>query len=225
MKLSDIPIYAPSTGPPQVQLFLDSPSFVTGDFVSTSPELIAHMEDENGINTIGSSGHCILLIIDGSLTPIDVTDGFLYNIGSATEGELRWQLADLSEGNHTLQLIVFDNLNNPTVAETNFVSKRSGKVSIEQMLPYPNPMKNGGHFTFVITEDSDITITIYTLTGRKIKTIKTLNSPAGFTKVKWDGKDADGDEIANNTYFYKIKAKQTTNKKITEKIGKLIILK
>ena len=225
MKLSSIPVYAPNIGPPQVQLFLDSPSFIAGDFVSTNPTLIAHIEDENGINILGSSGHCILLIIDESLMPIDVTDGFMYDIGSATEGELTWQLDDLSEGNHTIQFIVFDNLNNPTVAVTNFVCKRSGKVSIEQMLPYPNPMSDGGHFTFVITEDSDITITIYTLTGRKIKTIKQLNSPAGYNQISWNGKDADGDKIANNTYFYKIKAKQLSNNKVTEKIGKLIILK
>jgi len=225
MKLSNIPVYAPSTGQPQVQLFLDSPSFIAGDFVSTNPELIAHIEDENGINIIGSSGHCILLIIDGSLTPIDVTDEFMYVAGSATVGELTWQLDDLPEGSHTIQLIVFDNLNNPTVEETNFVCKSSGVVSIEQMLPYPNPMKDGGYFTFVITEDSDITITIYTLTGRKIKTIKQLNSLAGYNQISWNGKDADGDEIANNTYFYKIKAKQLSNNKITEKIGKLIILK
>nr|MDA3814463.1 C25 family cysteine peptidase [Candidatus Cloacimonadota bacterium] len=185
MKLSSIPVSAPSTGSPQVQLFLDSPSFIAGDFVSTDPTLIAHIEDENGINILGSSGHNILLIIDDSLTPINVTDGFMYNTGSATEGELSWQLNDLSEGNHTLQLIVFDNFNNPTVAETNFVSKRSGKVSIEQMLVYPNPMDDDGHFTFVITEDSDITITIYTITGRKIKTIKLWNSPAGYNQVYW----------------------------------------
>ena len=93
------------------------------------------------------------------------------------------------------------------------------------MLLYPNPMNEDGYFTFVITEDSDITITVYTLTGRKIKTIKQLNLPAGYNQIYWNGKDADGDDIANNTYFYKIKAKQLTNNKITEKIGKLIILK
>ena len=193
--------------------------------MSTNPELIAHIQDENGINIIGSSGHCILLIVDGSITPIDITEGFMYDVGSATNGVLTWQLDDLSEGSHSVQLIVFDNLNNPTVAETNFVSKSSGAVFIEQMLPYPNPMSDGGHFTFIITEDSDITITIYTLTGRKIKTIKQLNSLTGYNQISWDGKDDDGDEIANNTYFYKIKAKQLINSKITEKIGKLIILK
>lgn len=225
MKLSSIPINVISTGAPEVQLLLDSPSFVAGDFVSTSPELIAYIQDENGINILDSSGHSILMILDNSLTPINITNGFVYDTGSATSGVLNWQLENLSEGSHSIQLIVFDNLNNPTVTETNFICKSSGVVSIEQMLPYPNPMKNGGHFTFIITEDSDITLTIYTLTGRKIKTIKKPNALTGYNQIFWDGKDEEGDEIANNTYFYKIKAKQLSNNKISEKIGKLIILK
>jgi len=225
MKLSSIPVNVISTGNPEVELFLGSESFVAGDYVSTTPQLIAHIQDENGINILDSSGHSILMLLDDSITPINVTSGFVYDIGSATSGILNWQLEELSEGSHTLQLIVFDNLNNPTVAETNFISKSSGVVSIEQMLPYPNPMKNGGHFTFVITEGSDITLTIYTLTGRKIKTIKKPNSQTGYNQIYWDGKDDDGDEIANNTYFYKIKAKQLSNSKVSEKIGKLIILK
>ncbi|RLC54326.1 MAG: hypothetical protein DRH79_00850, partial [Candidatus Cloacimonadota bacterium] len=82
-----------------------------------------------------------------------------------------------------------------------------------------------GYFTFVITEDADITITIYTITGRKIRTITKSACSAGYNQIYWNGKDGDDDDIANNTYFYKIKAKQLTNKKITEEIGKVIILK
>ncbi|MCK4694903.1 MAG: T9SS type A sorting domain-containing protein, partial [Candidatus Cloacimonetes bacterium] len=90
---------------------------------------------------------------------------------------------------------------------------------------YPNPMKDDGYFTFVITEDADITITIYTITGRKIQTIKKPGCEAGYNQIYWNGRDGDNDRIANNTYFYKIKAKQLEDKVITEKIGKIIILK
>ncbi len=225
MKLSQIPIDATSTGPPQVQIWLDSKKFVEGDYVSTDPLLMADIEDENGINILGSAGHKILLLLDDTMEPVDVTKGFVYNISSYTKGELTWQLTDLSEGRHTLQLIVFDNFNTPTVAQTSFISKRSGEVAIEQMLPYPNPMEKDGYFTFVITEDSDIIVMIYTITGKKIRTLKEPNCSAGYNQVYWDGKDGDGDKIANNTYFYKVKAKQLSNGKATEKIGKVIILK
>ncbi|MDO9577576.1 MAG: FlgD immunoglobulin-like domain containing protein, partial [Candidatus Cloacimonadales bacterium] len=171
------------------------------------------------------AGHKLLILLDEGTELIDVTEGFVYDLGSATAGELSWQLNDLDEGKHNLTLIVFDNFNTPSVTEADFIAKRSGKVSIEQMLPYPNPIEKDGHFTFVITEDADITITIYTITGRKIKTIKKPACSAGYNQIYWNGKDGDGDEIANNTYFYKIKAKQLSNHKISEKIGKVIVLR
>ncbi|MDO9577285.1 MAG: C25 family cysteine peptidase [Candidatus Cloacimonadales bacterium] len=225
MKCSSIPLDVSSTSPPQVALFVDSKNFVSGDYVSTNPVVIAEIQDENGINITGSAGHKLLILLDEGTELIDVTEGFVYDLGSATAGELSWQLNDLEEGKHNLTLIVFDNFNTPTVTETEFIAKKSGKVSIEQMLPYPNPIEKDGHFTFVITEDADITITIYTITGRKIKTIKKPACGAGYNQIYWNGKDGDGDEIANNTYFYKIKAKQLSNHKISEKIGKVIVLR
>jgi peptidase C25-like protein len=214
-----------STDSPAVSLWLDSRSFLAGDYVSSSPVLIAEIEDSNGINILGSAGHKILVLLDDEYDPIDVTDQFNYYAGSHTRGELQYGLDNLEEGNHYLRLIVFDNFNNPTVAETEFKVRSSGSLSIEQMLVYPNPVKKDAHFTFLITEDSDIAISVYTITGRKIKTLKQDQCDAGYNQIYWNGKDEDGDRIANNTYFYKIKAKQLGNGEVTEKIGKLIILK
>jgi Peptidase family C25/Propeptide_C25 len=224
MKCSSTPLNVTSVSSPQVTLFVDSEYFMSGDNVSTDPVIMADIQDEDGINITGSPGHRILLYLD-EVELIDATDGFVYDLGSATTGKLSWQLNDLSEGKHQVILTVFDNFNNPTVSETEFIAKRSGKVSIEQMLPYPNPMEKDGYFTFVITENSDITITIYTITGRKIRTIKKPDCDSGYNQIYWNGKDGDGDKIANNTYLYKIKAKQRSNNKVSEKIGKVIILK
>jgi len=225
INLSSIPVNSVSYDSPSVSLWLDSRGFLSGDYVSASPVLIAELEDSNGINILGSAGHKILLLLDDAFDPIDVTEYFSYYTGSFTQGELQWQIQNLEEGYHFLQLIVFDNFNNPTIAETEFRVRKSGNVSIEQMLVYPNPISKDGHFTFVVTEDSEVVISIYTITGRKIKTIDKQFCESGYNQIYWDGKDGDGDEIANNTYFYKIKAKQLGNSKVTEKIGKLIILK
>jgi len=225
IKHSSIPVDSISNDSPQVSLWLDSRSFLSGDYVSATPELIAEISDSNGINILGSAGHKILILLDDDYDPIDVTTQFNYFTGSYTQGELRWQIHELNEGYHYLRLIVFDNFNNPTVAETEFRVRQSGSLSIEQMLVYPNPISEDGYFTFVTTEDSEVTISIYTITGRKIRIINKQFCESGFNQIYWDGKDGDGDEIANNTYFYKIKAKQLGNSKVTEKIGKLIILK
>jgi len=225
VKYSKIPVPADNNDAPSVQLWIDSKKFLTGDYVSTKPTLIAAISDSNGINISGSAGHKILLLLDNSNDPLDVTDHFIYDINSYTKGELLYEIDEISEGRHSLQLIVFDSFNVPTVANTEFISRKSGKVAIEQMLPYPNPMKDEGHFTFIITEDADIEITIYTITSRKIRILKKDNCGAGYNQIYWDTRDAEGDNIANNTYFYKIKAKQLSDGKITEKIGKVIILK
>ena len=225
IKLSKNPIEVESLSPPDVNIWMESRKFQSGDYVSTNPEMIVEVSDENGVNILGSAGHKILVIVDDSLEPIDVTSSFVYYSGSHTTGELRWRLSDLEEGSHTLQLVVFDNLNNPTVAEVDFISRKTGDVAIEDLLPYPNPMKDDGFFTFVLTESADVTISIFTITGRKIRTIKQVSCEAGYNQIYWDGKDGDGDNIANNTYFYKVKAKGIETGKGSEKVGKVIILK
>lgn len=228
LKLSKIPVDSVSTDEPSVQIWIDSRKFETGDYVSTDPLVIAAISDNNGINISGSPGRRMLLLLDHSEDPddlIDVTSGFVYDLNSYTQGELTWQLSSISEGKHEIQLVVFDNFGVSTIAETNFIAAKSDKVVIKDMLPYPNPMQKDGYFTFVITEPADITITIYTITGRKIRTLKQPNCEVNFNKIYWNGRDEDGDKIANGTYFYKLKAKHLQNKKITEKIGKVIILK
>ena len=228
LKLSKIPVDSVSTDEPSVQIWIDSRKFETGDYVSTDPLFIAAISDSNGINISGSPGRRMLLLLDHSEDPddlIDVTSGFVYDLNSHTKGELTWQLSNISEGKHEIQLVVFDNFGVSTIAETDFMATKSDKVAIKDMLPYPNPMQKDGYFTFVITEPADITITIYTITGRKIRTLKQPNCEVNFNKIYWNGRDEDGDKIANGTYFYKLKAKHLQNKKITEKIGKVIILK
>ena len=93
------------------------------------------------------------------------------------------------------------------------------------MLPYPNPIEKDGHFTFTITEPADITVTVFTITGKKIRTLKKPGCGVNFNKVYWDGKDSDGDKLANGTYLYKIRAKGLNGSKSSEKTGKVIILK
>ncbi|MBT3168645.1 MAG: T9SS type A sorting domain-containing protein [Candidatus Cloacimonetes bacterium] len=210
-------------GAPQVQIWLDSKTFQTGDYVSTNPLLMVEISDENGINILGSAGRKMLVQIDENQELIDVTDGFIYDENSCTKGELTWQLNGISEGEHSLLLVVFDNFNLPTVIEVLFTAKQFGKVAIEQLLPYPNPMCDETNFTFIMTETADVTVTIYTISGRKIRTIEAGNLSSGFQQIYWNGEDKTGDDIANGTYFYKIIANQ--NGKISEKIGKIIILK
>jgi len=75
-------------------------------------------------------------------------------------------------------------------------------------------------FTFMLSEASDVTVDIFTLSGKKAYTLKTFGSQ-GFNKVRWDGRDSRGDRLANNTYFVKIRARSDSGK--AEKTERLVI--
>ena len=46
-------------------------------------------------------------------------------------------------------------------------------------------------------------IKIYTVAGRLIKEID-AHAIVGFNSIYWDGRDGDGDNIANGIYLYKL---------------------
>ena len=55
-----------------------------------------------------------------------------------------------------------------------------------------------------------LTLKIYTLTGRLIRELQ-AEATAGFIQLKWDGKDDDGNEVANGVYYGKMIVKSFDN--------------
>jgi flagellar hook assembly protein FlgD len=51
------------------------------------------------------------------------------------------------------------------------------------------------------------------------------NAQSGFNALSWDGRDRDGDELANGVYLYKVIATQRRNDEMlrAEKIEKLVV--
>lgn len=211
---------------PQIDVYLETRSFRNGDTVSETPLLIADIADSSGINLTINSGKNILLLFDGSNDLndlIDVTSGFIYDKDSYTRGVLTWQLPVIEEGNHYMQLIVYDNFSVASVVTVDFNVIKSGSFGVADLLPYPNPMNEEGYFSFLLTSDAEITISIYTISGKKIRSINSVGN-VGYNQVFWDCRDEDGDKIANNTYFFKVKARDSLSGKTAEETGKLIIL-
>ena len=221
ISLSDEAVQTVNAEPPNIEIYLGSLDFRAGDTVGSSPSLIARISDDNGINITGSSGHNILLVVDNSLQPISVTEYFSYNVDSWQAGTLVYQLPELRDGSHTIQLIAFDGFNLPAVKSTTFLVKKSGELSLERFLIYPNPMQKETSLTFILSEDTELSIGIYSITGKRLRQIKT-SGRQGFNAIKWNGRDEGGKRIANNTYFVKIKATNSAGKSI-EKTERLVI--
>ena len=210
---------------PQIEFsFADQPDFFDGDYVSSQPRVIIRLFDENGINLTQEVGHRIELTIDERLKK-DVTPFFVYDKDSYQSGKLEYTLPPLPEGMHRMKISAWDNLNNYSEREITFRTIRSTEMILDQVANYPNPFREDTYFTFQFQSpggSAEVTIKIYTITGRLIREITDLAHP-GFNKIYWDGRDEAGDILANGVYLYKIIVDDGENR--LEKIEKLAIVR
>jgi hypothetical protein len=88
-------------------------------------------------------------------------------------------------------------------------------VSVDtQMIPenftlhqnYPNPFNPITTIQYGLPEDSDVTLYIYDITGRKIKTLINSSQSAGWYNVQWNGTHQDGTPVGTGMYFARIQA-------------------
>jgi len=88
----------------------------------------------------------------------------------------------------------------------------TAETRILEPFTYPNPFSSTTEFTFVVTgiePPEQMSIEVFTVAGRKVKDIvvHAMDIQVGFNRIRWDGRDNDGDDIANGTYLYRISAK------------------
>ena len=231
--LNNLPIGGTASGfvdqeGPEITIGLKDFNFADGEFASTNPVLHIEISDSvSGVNIAGDIGHKINLTLDNDTENIkDITEFFNYHTGSYTKGSMEYQLFDLSEGQHEIEIKAWDNSNNSSIAYAEFTVIADEKLELRNVLNYPNPMTNQTDFTFEISRNAEVTIKIYTLAGRLLKTL-TSQATANFNAIPWDGRDEDGDELANGIYLYRVvaKAPSSEGEKKIEEIGKLMVMK
>lgn len=213
---------------PEIQLYMDTRSFRPGDMTNENPLLIADLYDDHGINTAGIGiGHDIEAWLDNSETSIVLNEFYKGKPDSYQSGTVEYRFKNLTPGTHMIRLRAWDIYNNSSTAETYFVVASSEKLTVSNVFNVPNPMAGRTAFTFQHNQADavSVSIKIYTLAGRLIKTIEEPNIYERFINIPWDGKDEEGSEIANGIYFYKIICTTRDGSRGSEAIGKLSVLK
>ena len=215
---------------PRVKLYMNDETFVSGGTTNESPFLLAHLEDENGINTASGIGHDIVAILDGDVeNPFLLNDYYQTNLDDYTKGTLRFPLRNLAVGLHTITFKAWDVYNNPITAEIQFVVVGDESITLTHVLNYPNPFVNYTEFWFSHNrpyEPLDVQVQVMTITGKVVWTRNQIITTEGFLskEITWDGKDDFGNRIGKGVYVYKLKVRSTTTGKSAEKYEKLVIL-
>jgi C1A family cysteine protease len=71
---------------------------------------------------------------------------------------------------------------------------------------YPNPFNPNTTIDFDLPARSTVTVTVYDVLGRTIKTLTSGVMPAGRHTVEWTGKDYNGKPVSSGVYFYRLAA-------------------
>ena len=215
-----------TTGP-EITIFMGDRNFRTGDMVNQNSTIIADFYDFSGMNLTGTIGHKIEAIIDDDENnKIDLTP--FYNSTSGYQfGTLECPIEGLADGRHNLKVKAWDTYNNFNINSVDFVVMNSNELRVENVYNYPNPMRENTSFLFYHNFDIPLkaSIKIYTVSGRMIKELIKTNITEKVVKIDWDGKDSDGDHIANGTYIYKVIVRSEDGNFSINKTGKLAKLK
>ncbi len=212
------------TSPPALTLTIEHQGFVDGDYISDTPTISARLEDANGID---SHPERIILTQNGQRVPEDE-----YVIAASPTSSnliLVTYSPVLDPGEYRIRLQAQDA--NGNTSDTTRTATVAGEFEIKNIANFPNPFVpgDGTHFAYYLTKPADeVSLKIYTITGRLILTVDTLDPSVSFNEFYFDGYDADGEPLANGVYLYKFTATFTNTEGNTirkQKVGKIAVRK
>ena len=143
----------------------------SGDHLYKEDGLFVRISDPLGVNLTSEVGHEIMMTDLTSETTKDLTSGFVYDLDQIKTGTALINLSDFSDG-LSIRMKAWDNANNPSETELSLALSDTDQLNLFHVLNFPNPFSMSTQFTFEITAAADVTITIYTLAGRKIKSME-----------------------------------------------------
>ena len=220
------PAFQDSTGP-QIEILVDGRPITTDDYTSRTPQLTLRLFDESGINVTGEVGHQIIVQTDRDANSRrDVTGRFVYDSGSFQRGSLQTRLEALTPGEHPISVKAWDNFNNSSTVSLSLSVVEETDLRVSNVVNYPNPFDGPTTFAFELTQDADVTLQVYTVSGVLIRSFNDITGLRGFNQLDWDGLDRDGDRLANGAYVYKVTARTQTQARQTRSVfGRLLVVR
>lgn len=216
---------------PSIQLYINDDNFVEGGITDENPVLLAYLSDENGINTTGNGiGHDITATLDSDESNIKIlNDYYISDVNSYKSGSLSFPFFKIADGEHHIELKVWDIHNNSTKAKIYFTVASSTQMALENLFNYPNPITDYTNFSFEYNQSNqiiEVTIDIYNINGRFVTQLKENFFSDGYRskEIKWDATDSYGNTIGKGIYIYKVYVKSESGKE-SHKSSKLVVIK
>ncbi|MBN1448066.1 MAG: hypothetical protein JXA28_09055, partial [Bacteroidetes bacterium] len=212
---------------PELQVLFDGVQIVDNDYVSPRPLIDIALRDASPLPVTDTSA--VQLFLDGRRVWLQSDPDVRYSTGSGEEKVHVEYTPALRDGIHFLAVSGKDATGN--AADTIPYQVRfyvSSEQRVDQVIPYPSPTEGPLDITFRVA-GSEVPerarVKIYTVAGRLIRAIEADPTALriGFNRIRWDGRDADGDAIANGVYFFKLIVVQAGGS--TEIVDRFVVLR
>lgn len=201
---------APDNEPPVISsCVLNHESFSDGDAVNPAPMLIAHVSDDTGINLSSAGiGHSLTVVIDGTRMLTDVPRYFTPASDGSASGTIAYPLPDLTPGDHSLELRVWDTSSNASTASISFKVKEGLSPTIFDVFTDANPASESARFYITHNRPDElltVKVTVYDLMGRQVWTdsMTARSDMATSTPLTWNLRDASNVRVSRGIYIYR----------------------
>ena len=211
----------PDLEPPTVEIRVNDEILMDGAVIRDQPKFEILIADESEISpttiqfAFGSTNSLLFPLPE---------DHYKLEFDVAQPTQVRIAFApDLPNDEYQLQVLAADSSENRVESQI-YRFHLEEPVSITHLLNVPNPIRTNTVFTYDLAQAPDrVTVKIYTVSGRLIRTIEDASARRGYNETDWDARDENGERLANGVYFYKVIVKTSAHK--IEKIGRLAILR
>ena len=208
-------LYTDDTVPPDIQLTIaNQQHFVPGDATDSEPLIGATLTDLSGLDYLTRP---LLLEIGDAFGEYERIDPEAYQVThhpGSNQLVVTYPSPELEPREYEVRLTASDVHGNMDTKQITF--RVHDALQLLSFLNYPNPFPRKTTLTCELTAPADsLVVKIYTLSGRLIRELSLPATP-GFLMVEWDGRDADGVEVANGVYYAKLRIQREGEKDITE---------
>jgi hypothetical protein len=191
-----------------VRVYADGVNLMEGDYVSARPHLRVQLANVSGIPD--NTARVAVFLDQELLSPPAEGSPAVRLSPSGTGPQVVEFEPDLREGLHEITVKVYrltggriDSLQRRLTVQV------SDEYRLLSVFNYPNPFRESTEFTFVLSgagPPEEVVVRVFTVSGRRIQELRPAPGAVGigFNRVFWDGRDTEGDEVANGYYFYQI---------------------
>ncbi|NNE08107.1 MAG: hypothetical protein HKN20_06050 [Gemmatimonadetes bacterium] len=223
--------------PPRVTLAFASAGGSDPAPITLTTPIEITVRDTSGIDVLQSDPfYQMHARVDGG-DPIPLLPFFAVDPASFRTGRARFTLAELAApatlplGEHELAFVFADARGNrgETIRRVRVVSDEGTFGFMQDILSYPNPFDPEREESVFYTDFGSIgelTIEIFTVNGRRVRVFRECIA-AGAEKLNcaWDGRDADGDLVANGVYVVRAAAVSADGSERDESLGRIVVLR